>query len=283
MTTTKSPRLISTVLIVLSVLMLFLGWIGVKGDYKDIIVEPVKMGIETLDEEIKNFEDSYYGWMGLEKSDLKKLRSFMGILKDGALSPMEMASVAPTISYINDLTEEYGDLFGAGSFAELAEISVVLWILAILTWAALALGIITALGHFLGSKRGVGVLYGICITILFLAYLIMGVATSSEMDGAMGATFWPWACVLLAAATLFTDKAPKAAPVAGAAPVTPVAAPAAPGWTCPGCGAALAAGTAFCTTCGTKKPEAARCINCGAELRPGAAFCTACGTKQTQE
>ena len=48
---------------------------------------------------------------------------------------------------------------------------------------------------------------------------------------------------------------------------------------CPGCGAAVAPGAKFCSSCGTKIQTATFCPNCGAEANPGAAFCSQCGTK----
>ena len=58
---------------------------------------------------------------------------------------------------------------------------------------------------------------------------------------------------------------------------------------CPSCGADLAEGAKFCSSCGAKveEPEievvdaeaVPPCSNCGAELEPGAAFCNQCGTK----
>ena len=56
---------------------------------------------------------------------------------------------------------------------------------------------------------------------------------------------------------------------------------------CPGCGAELAPGQAFCGNCGTKyvapepvpaAPQSYNCANCGSELAPGQAFCGTCGT-----
>ena len=51
------------------------------------------------------------------------------------------------------------------------------------------------------------------------------------------------------------------------------------GWTCPNCGKACRLGEAFCTECGTKKPEPPKCPGCGKPARPGAAFCSNCGTR----
>lgn len=44
---------------------------------------------------------------------------------------------------------------------------------------------------------------------------------------------------------------------------------------CSSCGAHIAIGAKFCTSCGT--PIVARCSQCGAELKAGAKFCTSCG------
>ncbi len=49
-------------------------------------------------------------------------------------------------------------------------------------------------------------------------------------------------------------------------------------WTCPSCGSEMAVGSAFCTSCGTKRPEAFRCANCGRSLGRDVAFCPTCGT-----
>ena len=54
---------------------------------------------------------------------------------------------------------------------------------------------------------------------------------------------------------------------------------------CPGCGAELEEGQAFCGNCGTKytppapaAPQVYSCANCGSELAPGQAFCGTCGS-----
>jgi predicted nucleic acid-binding Zn ribbon protein len=58
--------------------------------------------------------------------------------------------------------------------------------------------------------------------------------------------------------------------------------------TCPGCGAKVREGMAFCSECGCKLPaqesqadteQTAFCTQCGAALLPGGAFCTSCGKK----
>ena len=59
------------------------------------------------------------------------------------------------------------------------------------------------------------------------------------------------------------------------------------GVTCPGCGAALPAGTKFCNNCGSKveaAPVAAQtqsifCAGCGAALPAGTKFCNSCGQR----
>lgn len=51
------------------------------------------------------------------------------------------------------------------------------------------------------------------------------------------------------------------------------------GWSCPNCGKACRQGEAFCTDCGTKKPEPPKCPGCGKPAKPGAAFCSSCGTR----
>ncbi len=50
------------------------------------------------------------------------------------------------------------------------------------------------------------------------------------------------------------------------------------GWTCPTCGAMLAANLRFCDRCGTQKPEPPRCPNCGKIYNKGEAFCANCGS-----
>ena len=73
------------------------------------------------------------------------------------------------------------------------------------------------------------------------------------------------------------SAAPQAAPVAQAAPVG--------GITCPGCGAALPAGTKFCNSCGSKieaasaQAQGAFCTGCGAQLPAGTKFCNNCGQR----
>lgn len=54
---------------------------------------------------------------------------------------------------------------------------------------------------------------------------------------------------------------------------------------CRHCGAALAAGARFCTSCGNPAEPAAPaafCKHCGAELKEGSRFCTSCGQAVVQ-
>ncbi len=56
---------------------------------------------------------------------------------------------------------------------------------------------------------------------------------------------------------------------------------AAAGVACPSCGKSNAAGTKFCSDCGSKMEIAqVPCIKCGASLREGAKFCSECGSSQ---
>jgi len=74
------------------------------------------------------------------------------------------------------------------------------------------------------------------------------------------------------------DEATLAALKKAPAAAAPVAAPAPAGRPrCGSCGADLAAGAKFCTTCG--KPAGGKCGGCGAALSPGAKFCASCGAK----
>ncbi len=277
MQTQKKPRIVSAVLVALSVLLLLFGWVGVKGEYGDELKDTMKEAVTELNDEIKNYDESYYSYVGIEKKDLKKLRSFIGVLKDGALSPVEISSVAPSISGLSDVLDAMGGM-GMG-VDDLQDSITVLWIVAVFTWITMALGVITALVHFVGNRRGVGVLYGICFVLLVLLYIGVGIVMDEETYGAMGITLWPFVALVLLVLSAFTDRTAKAKAPVGAAPV----APAVPGWTCPGCGNTVAATAAFCTKCGTAKPQATYCVACGAELRPGAAFCTKCGAKQNEE
>ena len=51
---------------------------------------------------------------------------------------------------------------------------------------------------------------------------------------------------------------------------------------CVKCGAAMPAGSKFCSECGASQ-AAAKCSNCQHELKPGAKFCDECGTKVVEE
>ena len=56
---------------------------------------------------------------------------------------------------------------------------------------------------------------------------------------------------------------------------------------CEKCGAEIAQGSAFCSSCGAPVPkiqtsetvEMSTCKNCGASIKKGVRFCTSCGTK----
>ncbi|WP_232616774.1 leucine-rich repeat protein [Treponema primitia] len=87
-----------------------------------------------------------------------------------------------------------------------------------------------------------------------------------------------------------TPVVPPVTPVAP--PVTPTSVPVpqtapsivpavtAAGTTCTQCGAYIADGIKFCSSCGTKVSTAPEnCLSCGAKLNPGAQFCSSCGAK----
>ena len=50
-------------------------------------------------------------------------------------------------------------------------------------------------------------------------------------------------------------------------------------WHCASCGASMGAEAAFCTACGSKRPEALRCSACGSPLKKEMAFCPNCGAR----
>jgi membrane protease subunit (stomatin/prohibitin family) len=64
-------------------------------------------------------------------------------------------------------------------------------------------------------------------------------------------------------------------PGAAGAPAGP--APAVPTITCPGCNAAIPAGSKFCSNCGKAVPTGPTCPKCNAAIDPTAKFCAACG------
>ncbi len=50
-------------------------------------------------------------------------------------------------------------------------------------------------------------------------------------------------------------------------------------WTCPSCGAQMSSDASFCSSCGTKRPEALHCPSCGRQIESGLAFCPHCGKR----
>lgn len=278
MQTAKTKRLVSAALIVLSILTLLLGWIGVKGDYRSYVKEGVKSGMESIDEYLEDYDS--YSWLlgdGIKKGDLKSARRLLGMLKDGALSPLELAGIAPSFSRAVNMLS---DVMGVPESMKSA--AVWLWIYAVFFWAVVVVGVLTLVAHLKGENPAIGVVYAVGILVLFFLFLAFNgkLKDLSYGESVMGLTAWPFVALLAGAAALFTDRASKAVvqPAAAAVETAP-----ADGWVCPSCGGSMGAQAAFCTKCGTARPQKAFCGSCGAELRPGAAFCTKCGARQNAE
>lgn len=278
MQTAKTKRMVSAALIVLSILTLLLGWIGVKGDYRSYVKEGVKSGMKSIDEYLEDYDS--YSWLlgdGIKKGDLKSARRLLGMLKDGALSPLELAGIAPSFSRAVNMLS---DVMGVPESMKSA--AVWLWIYAVFFWAVVVVGVLTLVAHLKGENPAIGVVYAVGILVLFFLFLAFNgkLKDLSYGESVMGLTAWPFVALLVGAAALFTDRASKAVvqPAAAAVETAP-----ADGWVCPSCGGSMGAQAAFCTKCGTARPQKAFCGSCGAELRPGAAFCTKCGARQNAE
>jgi membrane protease subunit (stomatin/prohibitin family) len=128
------------------------------------------------------------------------------------------------------------------------------------------------------QRTSMGVLGDMGKFAQFQAANAMRDAAQNPSGGAgMGAGLGAGFAVGNVMASAMTDAMrPHSAEPAAAPAAAPSAVPA--GAKCVKCGAALAAGSKFCSECGSGQ-EAAKCPNCQHEVTPGAKFCDECGTK----
>lgn len=288
MKTITGKRLLSAVLAGLSILLLLFGWIAVKGDYKSYFKESISASVEQFDDILDNY-DEYSGYVtmlfgdSVKKGDLRSLRGFLKKVRDGAVSPLEAATMAPTISKAYRMMQGLGMVDASASSGAFW-----MWVYALIFWLTLAAGVLTVLCHLKGANDLVGKVYAGGLVLIFLVFVLLR-SGFEDLGGAMGLTFWPFLCLALGVAAIFGEKLAAKLPAAAGTGFTPVSgapvagnAPAAAtsdGWVCAQCGAAQKAAAAFCTSCGAPKPQPVVCASCGATLKPGTAFCTSCGAK----
>ncbi len=309
----STKKLISVVLLVLVLITTLFGWTGMKKDYRKEMTEMFKSedGLEEAAEELADLFD--VDLTSDAKKVTKKAKAMAKTLKDGLLSPYEISKILGTVKYIakqtvkmaKDMDDAFGGLVeseikamkksvrGLGFAAFIYNLMLIIFVVSA----------ILAIYKKVIGKKGFSIVVIIFNIIFLIAFLIFSLALKSA---GFAITAWPFLSLIFAIVSAIigrgnAEPALEGASAEGAAPAAPSIKmpnfegalgsakegpgklktavadkiPASNGWTCPSCGNKCDG--AFCTKCGTKKPEEKFCPNCGEKVT--GAFCTKCGTK----
>ncbi len=268
---------VSVALVLLSVFMLFSGWITIADkDARREIKDSIKSAQEQLDlskDEIEEKQELLEEW-GIDidiKSFIKQAKKFINIVKDSKISPSELAFTGPDLLKMADTLkneEMLGSMIG-GEFDEmiegLEEVKTATIALIVFFYITLAAGIIIIILHVKDTK-----LPGITLVILNLIWwIIMGVSvhginvyaedelnTSEKLLKLTGTPFWTFIFSLAAAILwIYKDKVADMIGVTVTQPATSAAIEVNTGRVCPECGNNLKEGALFCPKCGSKYVE----------------------------
>ncbi len=288
------PNFLRFFLILFSLLfLLFTGWIGIKGPYR----ESFKIGVARILGALDNHDDESFNFWGdasTDRDNLKAAKKFLKKFADGTISPLELAGMAPKLSRLITSLNSFEILY------ELDEMRYGLWIYTILFWLTVLLGIGALLLSITGSKRRLrlDLFYSIGLVLIFIAMAIL----AEELDG-MSIRLWPFLTLVCGIGSLFVGRFSFAAGGPSAAGRQTAAGQqsseeqqfsegrySSEGWQSAAgqqsqegwqsaaeqqsaAGQQSSEGQPFQTAGG----PARYCANCGAKLIPGAKFCTNCG------
>lgn len=242
--------------------------------------------------------------------DPEKAMTTYKLIADSSISPIDAARISSFAGgllrqFNSYLTRNAGDLYGTellvaselkNAVGKITAASIFLWILVVAVLVTFLLGL-----YFLLTDRKFGLIPYLVSTALFLvifsvitisvnngleklgsifAYEIMDVFSDIGIDISTAKSLKifhvsaaGFLCVLLALGAFFMtflegSRVPKMSFLRPTAERK---------WTCT-CGRVMDMSAAFCSTCGTRRPEPRRCPNCGATVENDAEFCVRCGT-----
>ena len=304
----------SIVLVVLSIVMLFTGWLAVADkDARKKLKNTIKEAEKELDidkEEIEEYQESLddYGVDINVKKILKMAKKTIKAMKDGKLSPAEVASTGPAMIKLADTVKEADSLsfFMGNDYDELMDsvekTKTSMVALIVLFYITLIAGVVVVVLHVADNK-----LPGVSVAVLnIIWWIVMGVSVISinsyaeeelsvdeKIVGITGSPFFGLLFSVAACALwILKDKIAdvKRFTVSSSPNNTVVV----EGKVCPKCGKSLGEGALFCPNCGTKFEEQVSetkeepnsdgdgyiCPNCGTKCTDDTVFCPNCGTKR---
>ncbi|MCR4596558.1 MAG: zinc ribbon domain-containing protein [Lachnospiraceae bacterium] len=269
-------KYVSALLAALVIVMLFRGFLTIadRDDKKDAIkgVKSALSDFKRLDEDdIEDFQDELddYDIDLNAKRLISQVKGFLTILKDGEVSPYEIAVNTPSVISLANEMEEYDELAYFMDYDdiiyEMENVKGGLIALMILFVVTVIVGVLVVIMHVSGKKMA-----GILLTVLsFVWFVITCVAAYKINDFAeyeldyddkfvkiTGAPVWALIFAVLAMLIwIYRDKITGF--FAGSGAATQMQAYGAAigqntGIKCPNCGQMLNAGAVFCTNCGER-------------------------------
>ena len=305
----NSKKIIVLVLALLSMLLMFSGWVKVPiddlADEYNLDDYDVADFVRELEENIDDMV-AYIRRYGVNVST-KDIKKILNIVKDGKLSPSELNSVSSIansiIPKINKKLEESSGLFSYG-FDDLISETTKYNNYARLYRFLYALVIISFLYYIFATimdKKGT-IVYPIMVLILLIVFAVLA---SIEIEGIkiLSMTLWPFISLIFAFASIIIYKSKVdnlEHPIYSFAGTTNTGTTAGflntakgvgnsvldktkgidigGGWQCPYCGNKNSKSSKFCSTCGKANPNVVNCPQCGLELKNHEKFCPQCGT-----
>ncbi len=308
-------KFVSILFVLLAVLMLFRGSITIadkddkrelKKSMRDAYNEMEDVDPDDIDE-MQDTLDNYDIDINA-KTFYKQLRKLITVLRDGEISPYEIASSGPTLISLSSKFQEYDELrYYVHPFEEILDavddnkfgiiISILLFVMSVVC------GLAICILHILDKKMS-----GISLVIMNIIWLlILGIATARinnwvemEMDyddKFLRLTAAPFVAIIFAIIAMviwmFKDRIIEQSGNLAPAPAVKAADvyTATGARVCPNCGKTMNPGAIFCSGCGSKyvEPKAPVpgaevdekifCPNCGVQLSSDSEFCPNCGNK----
>ncbi len=310
---------VSVVLVALAVILMFRSGVVIADrDDRRTFQKSMRSALKEMDydkDELDDLQDRYEEIYDTDLNIKKIYRQLVSVakaLKDGAITPSEMAFKGPElISLINTAEDEdlimniVDNVLDEDLIDGIDQAKAVLVIMIILFYVTVALGIVVIILHIKDNP-----LPGISVAVLTIIWaIIMGVAASKlnyELDDDLfkisGGMIWAVVFAVLAAVIWYFKDV-----IAGK-----LAGDTAAGLVCPSCGGPVNPGAQFCPNCGTRLfaeaapasaapmmqapmmqapvaqapvmqappvPETPKCPSCGMEVTDDSVFCPGCGTK----
>lgn len=274
----------SVVLVFLSLAMFFTGWLSLRGGYKDEFKDrfrEVKKSLNVDKDQIEQAEEELeeYGVEINLKKLIKQTKGIFDMLKDGEISPSEIAITGPTIldwvKAMEEIEDEMPSYLLGNEMDEIMDmveqVKGGMTALIVLFCVTIVVGVLVIALHIM-DKPFIGI-SPVIFSVIW--WIVLGIAshkineyTEDELGRALfeltPSPIWAFLFAVLAAAiwmfrdTIVSIVLTKSGVVSTGVPVTSGMTPgeAVPnGKKCPTCGKILKAEAVFCPACGNKFEE----------------------------